>query len=236
PRIKLGKLSGQIVIDKGRARFDGVRVHSADADATLEGFVELHDPIGTSQMHAYLKFRPSEALVKREATIELMTNAMAGTARRSDGYIGIQMTGPLMAMFFLPSKDPPFGVTSRSEPSAPAPTSPTSPTPTVAPVAPPMPPTPPPSAPPPPEPAPLATGNSAVPQPGTGTPSAGAPGAPIQGPPPGPPTNPAAAPPGSPPAGGTEVAPPPTGSGVPPPPARALHLEPGEQPAPAKPE
>ena len=81
PRIKLGKLSGQIVIEKGRARFEGVRVHSADGDATLEGYVELHDPIGMSQMHAYLKFRPSEALVKREATIELMTNAMAATAQ-----------------------------------------------------------------------------------------------------------------------------------------------------------
>ncbi|HEX8953272.1 MAG TPA: type II secretion system protein GspN, partial [Polyangia bacterium] len=119
PRIKLGKLSGQIIIDKGRARFEGVRVHSADADATLEGYVELHDPIGTSQIHAYLKFRPSEALTKREATIELMTNALAGTAKRADGYLGIQMTGPLAAMFFLPSKDPPFGVTTRSEPAAP---------------------------------------------------------------------------------------------------------------------
>ena len=106
PRIKLGKLSGQIIIEKGRARFEGVRVHSADGDATLDGYVELHDPIGLSQMHAYLKFRPSEALVKREATVELMTNALAGTAKRSDGYLGIQMTGPLTAMFYLPSKDP----------------------------------------------------------------------------------------------------------------------------------
>ena len=226
PRIKLGKLSGQIVIEKGRARFEGVRVHSADADATLEGYVELHDPIGTSQIHAYLKFRPSEALVKREATIELLTNAMAGTAKRSDGYIGIQMTGPLMAMFFLPSKEPPFGVTSRSEPGAPGATTPT----TAAAVAPPPPSQavpPPPSNPP--EPAPLATGNSAVPAPGSGTPSAGA----VQGPPPGPPT----APPGSPPAGGTEVPPPPTGTGVPPPPAtsRAIRGEPLEQPSPQPP-
>ena len=99
PRIKLGKLSGQIVIEKGRARFEGVRVHSADGDATLEGYVELRDPIGASQMHAYLKFRPSEALIKREATIELLTNALAGTAKRSDGYLGIQLTGPLAAIF-----------------------------------------------------------------------------------------------------------------------------------------
>ncbi|MGZ3442060.1 MAG: type II secretion system protein GspN, partial [Polyangia bacterium] len=93
PRIKLGKLTGQIVIEKGRARFEGVRVHSADGDATLDGYVELHDPIGTSQMHAYLRFRPSEALVKREPTVEILNNALAGTAKRTDGYLGIQMTG-----------------------------------------------------------------------------------------------------------------------------------------------
>ena len=224
PRVKLGKLSGQIVIEKGRARFEGVRVHSADADATLDGYVELHDPIGMSQIHAYLKFRPSEALVKREATVELMTNALAGTAKRSDGYLGIQMTGPLSAMFFLPSKDPPFGVTTRSEPGAAAAPPPPPTTFTPPPAAPP-PSTPPP---PPPEPAPLATGNSAVPT-----------APPVQGPPPGP-TPPAAVPPsGSPqpaaPSGGTEIGPPPTGAGsVPPPPIRAIRGE-SFEPQPAAP-
>ncbi|HEX6837822.1 MAG TPA: type II secretion system protein GspN [Polyangia bacterium] len=224
PRIKLGKLSGQIVIEKGRARFEGVRVHSADGDATLDGYVELHDPIGMSQIHAYLKFRPSEALVKREATVELMTNALAGTAKRSDGYLGIQMTGPLSAIFFLPSKDPPFGVTTRNEPGAPAAPPPPSSTFTPPPAAPP-PSTPPP---PPPEPAPLATGNSTVPT-----------APPVQGPPPGP-TPPAAVPPsGSPqpaaPSGGTEIGPPPTGAGsVPPPPIRAIRGE-SFEPQPAAP-
>jgi len=236
PRIKLGRLSGQIVIDKGRARFEGVRVHSPDADATLDGYVELHDPIGASQIHAYLKFRPSEALVKREATVELMTNALAGTAKRSDGYLGIQMTGPLSAMFFLPSKDPPFGVTTEAgAPPSPAPPTPRASAPPVA-VSPPPPTTP---SPPPPEPAPLATGNTAAPI-----------APPVQGPPPGP-TPPAATPPsGSPqptapsgaaqpaaPSGGTEIGPPPTGAGVvPPPPAiRAVRGEQLEvQPAPSK--
>jgi type II secretion system protein N len=128
PRIKIGKLAGQIIIDKGRARFEGVRVHSADVDGTLDGYVELRDPIGMSQMHAYLKFRPSEALVKREPTIELLNNALGNTGKRSDGYLGIQLTGSLMAMAVLPSKDPPFGVTSAGG-SAPS----TTPMPTVTP-------------------------------------------------------------------------------------------------------
>src|SRR5207248_10880266 len=113
PKIKLGRLSGRVAIEKGRARFEGIRVHSADGDATLEGYVELHDPLGTSQMHAYLRFKPAEELVKREPTVELMNNALGGTAKRPDGYIGFQVTGPLAALFYLPSKDPPLGVTVR---------------------------------------------------------------------------------------------------------------------------
>jgi len=228
PRVKLGKLAGQIIMEKGRARFEGVRVHSADADATLDGYVELHDPIGMSQIHAYLKFRPSEALVKREATVELMTNALAGTAKRSDGYLGMQMTGPLSAMFFLPSKDPPFGVTTRSEPGATA----TPPPPVTAPA-----PTqfvPPPNnpSPPPPEPAPLATGNSAVPPPPSGA-AAGSSG--TAGP------SGASPQPAIPQPGGTEIAAPPPSNGPPiaaPPTVRALRGEPQPEPPqqPARPE
>ena len=234
PRIKLGKLSGQIIIEKGRGRFEGVRVHSADGDATLDGYVELHDPIGMSQIHAYLKFRLSDALVKREPTVELMTNALAATAKRSDGYLGLQMTGPLSAMFFLPSKDPPFGVTTRNEPGGGPPTTTappvTAPSPTQF-IAPPNNPSPPP--PPPPEPAPLATGNSAAPPTGaTAVPPAGTPGAPTSGAAGAPPQ------PATPPAGGTEIAAPPPTNGPPaaaPPTVRALRNEqPAEPPPPSK--
>ncbi len=105
PRIQVGKLGGQVIVDKGRARFEGVRVHSADVDMTLDGYLELRDPIGLSQMHAYLKFRPSEALIKREPTIELVNNGLGASGKRGDGYIGIQLTGALMSMQVIPSRD-----------------------------------------------------------------------------------------------------------------------------------
>ncbi|HEY2744150.1 MAG TPA: type II secretion system protein GspN [Polyangia bacterium] len=228
PRIKLGKLSGQIVIEKGRGRFESVRLHSADGDAMLDGYVELRDPIGMSQMHAYLRFRPSEALLKREPTLELMTNALSATAKRSDGYFGIQLTGPLSALFTLPSKDPPFGVTTNSEPAAAAPpppariptaVAPPTPLPTAQPaIAAPLPSPPPPPPNPAPEPA----------QPPSGAPS-GAPAAPPSGviaPPPPVPTA----------SGGTEIGPPPTGMGVAPPAMRSMRQEPLEAapPPPAK--
>ena len=232
PRIRLGKLTGQIVIEKGRARFESVRVHSADGDATLDGYVELHDPIGTSQMHAYLKFRPSEALVKREPTVEILNNALAGTAKRTDGYLGIQMTGPLAGMFYLPSKDPPFGVTVRSEPGGPSPGTgamgagaTTTATPTPAPTF-----VPPPNNVPPPQPEPVPPpnpGTMPAPPPGSGTPSAGGAPAPSY-----PPVNP-------PPSGGELATPPPTtptGTSIAPPPTlRSMRAEPPEQPQPTAP-
>jgi type II secretion system protein N len=158
PRIRLGKLAGQAAIEKGKAKLDGFVVHSPDVDLTLEGFIELRDPIGMSQVHAYLKFKPSEALIKREPTIELMNNTLGAMAKRADGYIGFQLTGPLSAVFVMPSKDAPPGVVSRplatgtvsAAPVAGAPGSPGAPVMMPPPIAPPHAALPPP--PPPPEP------------------------------------------------------------------------------------
>ena len=124
PKLNLGKLSGRVAIEKGRARFESVRVSSPDADATLDGYIDLRDPIGRSEIHAYLKFRPSDALVKREPTIELLNNAMTA-GKRLDGYLGFQLTGTLSAFNNpVPAKDPPPGVVSVAAPAAPRPAPP----------------------------------------------------------------------------------------------------------------
>jgi len=121
PRLKLGAVQGKVTMVKGRANIDDFRVHSADGDATLEGYAELHDPLASSLMHGFLKFRPSEALVKREPTVELMNSALA-SAKRTDGYLGFQLSGPLNAVFYMPNQSPPPGVTSRSGSSTGGPT------------------------------------------------------------------------------------------------------------------
>jgi type II secretion system protein N len=230
PKVRLGKLSGTIVIDKGRARFENVRSHSADADATLEGYVELRDPFPASQVHAYLKFRAAEALTKKEPTIDLLVNALAGTARRSDGYLGVQITGPVSALFYLPNREPPFGVTSRNEPAPVATTTPP-PAPT------PLPPSPAPSSAPP---TPAPTLAPAIQGPPPGNEPAPVPATPVQGPPPGPPPSGASA--GAPSPSGTPAAGAPSPSGaaaagagaVPsgPPPSGAPATPPGTPPPP----
>jgi type II secretion system protein N len=181
PKVRLGKLEGHITIEHGRLRFDDVRMHSADADVTLEGYVELHDPLSTSMLHGYLRFRPSEALAKREPTVELLTNAVS-RAKRADGFLGFSLTGSMAMPSLLPSTEPPPGVVSRAGAAPAAPTAVTvppppppgsgpahavAPPPETPPAAPPEPPPPPPVAapvlppPPPAPPAPTgATGSS----------------------------------------------------------------------------
>jgi type II secretion system protein N len=217
PRIRLGKLTGTIAIDKGRARFENVRAHSADADATLDGYIELHDPIAMSQVHAFLKVRPAEALTKREPTIDLVVNSLGGTAKRADGFIGVQITGSLTAPACVPNKDPPFGVTTRNEP---APAAPPTPTPPASGATPPpgnlvpataAPTNEPPPAPTPPPPPSVPAGAAVAPG------ASGASAAPPTGP-----TPPGPMPPGTTASPTTAVAPPP-GAAPPPPPGTLAH-------------
>jgi type II secretion system protein N len=118
PRLRIGTLNGKLVMEKGKGKLEGLYAKSPDIEAYLDGYVELRDPLGTSQVHAYLRFKPSEALTKREPTIELMTNALGAMAKRPDGFLGFQITGPLSALFYLPNTNPPAGVTLGNAPAA----------------------------------------------------------------------------------------------------------------------
>ena len=89
PRLRLGTIRAQVIMEKGKARLEGFHVQSPDGEAWLDGNVELRDPLGQSTMHGYLRFKPSEALAKREPTVELLNNSMSA-AKRSDGFIGFR--------------------------------------------------------------------------------------------------------------------------------------------------
>ena len=113
PKLSLGNVTGRVVFDRGRATLSDVRSQSSDAEISLEGYVELRDPIQLSELRLYLRFRPSPALIKREPTMEILTNAMA-VGKRSDGSLGFSLTGTVAAPRSRPSKDPPDGVSIRA--------------------------------------------------------------------------------------------------------------------------
>jgi type II secretion system protein N len=167
PKLRIGKLALQLAIEKGRAKIDEIRIHSADLDATLEGYLELRDPLMSSQLHAYVRVKPSEALLKREPKLEAIISIAGGIAKRPDGFFGIQLNGPLSSIYPMASPNPPPGIVSKSSPLAGAPGMPTQVPPPVTHVPPPVPFSPPPNGPnavepprepPPPPPAVLAPG------------------------------------------------------------------------------
>jgi len=101
PRIKLGNLSGKVVVDKGVARLVAVESHSPDMDVKIEGDVTLRDPIGFSSANFCLAFKPSAALSKREAVFGVLGQSLDQTAKRADGYYTLRVSGRLDSMYFM---------------------------------------------------------------------------------------------------------------------------------------
>jgi type II secretion system protein N len=110
PRLKLGRIQGSVVIDKGRATFKDLHGRSSDVELALEGYIELRDPLPFSVLHLYLRFKLAPALVQREPTLELVSTALGGQGRRPDGFLGLAITGTLQTPLVLPSSEPPTGV------------------------------------------------------------------------------------------------------------------------------
>ena len=137
PRIRLGKIAANIVIEKGKARIDALQAHSADMDITIEGTIDLRDPAPLSQLHLYLRFKLSDELLKKEPTLGLVTTSLAA-GKRPDGFFGAQITGSLASPAFVPNVAPPPGVVSKiTGVVPPPPTTTTTVTPAPAPTVPP---------------------------------------------------------------------------------------------------
>jgi type II secretion system protein N len=203
PRLSLGTLRAKVVVDRGRATITDLHTRSPDVELSIDGYIELRDPMPLSELHLYVRFKPSQQLVQREPTFEILNNAMA-VGKRPDGAIGFAVTGSIALPRSRPAKEPPEGVTVRGgslggvQPGATPPLAPgaASPPPvdSTAPAAapPPLPPAPaatvetPPSPPPPPPPTPSPPPGEAAP-----SPPPSQPGTAGQGglPPPDPPSN-----------------------------------------------
>lgn len=95
PRIDLGQLEGRVVVTKGVGRLQGVHAKGADAEIFVEGEVRLSDPPAMSYLDAYVRFKLSDALQKKDDKIQLLLQLAEGSGKRSDGFYGFRLTGPL---------------------------------------------------------------------------------------------------------------------------------------------
>ncbi len=98
PRVRLGDLVGRVAIEKGVAKLQGVEAKSPDGDLALEGEIQLHDPLPTSVLALYLRFRLSEPLLKSADKLQLMLQMAGSAGKRPDGFYGVRLSGRLGAM------------------------------------------------------------------------------------------------------------------------------------------
>lgn len=117
PKIKLGAMKGNVVVEKGRATLQGVKTHSPDVDLELDGYIELRDPPSLSQLHLYLKLKPSDALLKREDKLDALVTVGGAVAKRDDGFFGLSISGAANAPFVMPSKEAPPGLYPKPSPA-----------------------------------------------------------------------------------------------------------------------
>jgi type II secretion system protein N len=97
PRVRIGRLHGQISIEKGVATVrltSQDRVGEVDIEADIEGRIGLRNPLPYSSLDVYARIRLNPQLKKRDAKFELFENGLA-SARRPDGSYGVQISGIL---------------------------------------------------------------------------------------------------------------------------------------------
>jgi type II secretion system protein N len=159
PRIRIGDLGGHVAIEKGTAKLQGVESKSPDGEIALEGEINLHDPLQMTTLNLYLRFKLSDALMKKEVALQILP-AVAAAGKRPDGFYGVKFGGPVGHMT-QPVFTPTSPVASTAVPVRPAPGG----TPRGAPIPPAAVPPPPPAAAPPPPPAPAPAPEAAPPPP-----------------------------------------------------------------------
>jgi len=104
PPLSLGKFSGAVEIKKGKASFKDIIAKGADGEAELSGFITFRTPVKTSTSNLYFKFQFSDEVKKTHPNLEGIELSLQAKGKRSDGFFGLSMTGPLGAMKFLPAK------------------------------------------------------------------------------------------------------------------------------------
>ncbi|HEX3903061.1 MAG TPA: type II secretion system protein GspN [Polyangia bacterium] len=213
PRVRLDDFGGHVAIDKGLAKLQEIGGKSRDGEVALEGEVTLRDPLPTSTVNAYLRFKLSDAFLRQAPSVQTILQMAGAQGKRPDGFFGMRLSGrlgQLNAPLLSPTSPiaaPPPGragtraaITPTFRPLVPAPSAPPPPSPPAM-MAVGASPAPPPEPPPPPPPSPPAPAAPASPPPST--PSGGwhspvplpAGTAVADGPPPPPAEAPAAAPP-----------------------------------------
>lgn len=95
PRVRLGELAGRLVVEKGIAKAQGIAIKSADAEVTLDGEAVLRDPLPSSTLNFYVRFKLGDALLKSAPSIATILQMAGAPGLRPDGFYGLRIAGTL---------------------------------------------------------------------------------------------------------------------------------------------
>jgi type II secretion system protein N len=116
PKLRVGDLGGDIAIENGAAKLKGISAKSPDGEISLEGDVSMRDPLVSSMLNAYLRFKLSDAFLRSAGTVQTILQMAGASGRRPDGSYGVRISGRLGAPSMMLSAVTPTGAASPSPP------------------------------------------------------------------------------------------------------------------------
>ena len=103
PKTMLGRVDGNLVVEKGVARVERTQARGGDIDADLDGSVNLRPLLSLSQADLHVRFRPSEKWLNDNAMIKGAIGLIQN-ARQGDGSFIFTFSGPLARMTPRPGR------------------------------------------------------------------------------------------------------------------------------------
>ena len=116
PKLRVGDLGGEIAIENGTAKLKDISAKSPDGEISLEGDVSMRDPLMSSMVNAYLRFKLSDAFLRSAGTVQTILQMAGASGRRPDGSYGVRMSGRLGAPAMMLSAVSPFGGSGQPSP------------------------------------------------------------------------------------------------------------------------
>ncbi len=95
PRVRLDDFGGHVAINKGLAKLQEIGGKSPDGEVALEGEVTLRDPLPSSTVNAYLRFKFSDAFLKQAGAVQTILQMAGAQGKRPDGFYGMRLSGRL---------------------------------------------------------------------------------------------------------------------------------------------
>jgi type II secretion system protein N len=110
PKIRLGDFVGRVSIDKGVGRLQGVLAKSPDGEVYVEGEIKLNQPLSSSSVDLYIRFKLSDSLLKSSEKLRTIMQFAGSAGKRPDGFYGLRISGPVQHLGTpMWTKTSPFG-------------------------------------------------------------------------------------------------------------------------------